>query len=89
MLALGACFVVFGAFLRHRSGPRMYAAKRSVADRTEKNPSVQKRKTTELNKPPLSQAAKPNNEKTAPAVLSTFLAVQETLTDPVASNEGP
>jgi hypothetical protein len=78
MLALGACFVLLGAFLRHRSGPRTTqrrnAANPIVTDRTGINPSP--------------QAAKPNSEKSAPAVLPAFLAVQETLTDPAASNDG-
>jgi hypothetical protein len=92
MLALGACFVLFGAFLRHRSGSSAaqsrHIAKRKAVERTETARIAANCKTTGLNDTPLSQATRLKDDKSDTTGLSSFLVVQEAFVESSSSDEG-
>ena len=77
MFAVGACFVLLGAVLRHRLRPSAALSPRE-AERKSVNGN-------EMNS--LGRKAKPNNGNSAPRDLQAFLAAKETLTEPATSNE--
>ena len=78
MLALGAGFVLLGAFLRQRSRRQM-ARNRNSANRIAADPIK-----IDLS----AQSLKPGNEKSVPVMMPAFIAARETSTEPATGNEG-